>query len=114
MAEIQRINGYSLDDAVEEAKLIQEGDSDAVYAHYCLQKLHKFPHEFLNLDFKEKAFVIASINKRIDDEKKEAAKMKNNYILFFLKGGEYGYYKKFNSGTRYGFLCIRKDTFKFN
>jgi len=30
----------------------------------------------LELDFKEKAFVIASIQKRIDDEKREAAKMK--------------------------------------
>ena len=57
-------------------KLIQEGDSDAVFAHYCLQKLHRFPHEFLNLDFKEKAFVIASIQLRVDDEKKEAAKIK--------------------------------------
>ena len=32
--------------------------------------------EFLNLDFKEKAFVIASIQLRVDDEKKEAAKIK--------------------------------------
>lgn len=49
---------------------------DAVYAHYCLQKLHKFPHEFLSLDYKEKALVIASIDLRIENEKKEAAKMK--------------------------------------
>lgn len=47
-----------------------------MYAHYCLQKLHKFPHEFLNLDYKEKAFVIASIQMRVEDEKKEAAKLK--------------------------------------
>ena len=47
-----------------------------MYAHYCLQKLHKFPNEFLNLDYKEKAFVIASIQMRVEDEKKEAAKLK--------------------------------------
>jgi len=54
-----------------------EGDSDSVYAHYCLQKLHILPHEYLNLSFKEKAFVIASIQKRVDDEKEEASKIKN-------------------------------------
>ncbi len=47
-----------------------------MYAHYCLQKLHKFPHEFLSLDYKEKALVIASIDLRIENEKKEAAKAK--------------------------------------
>ena len=47
-----------------------------MYAHYCLQKLHKFPHEFLDLPFREKAFVIGSINHRIEDEKKEQDKIK--------------------------------------
>ena len=78
---------------------------------FCLQKLHKFPHEFLNLPFKEKAFVIASVQIRAENEKEEANKIKKEIILFFLKGGKYGYYKKFNSGTRYGFLCICKNTF---
>lgn len=49
---------------------------EAVHAHYCLQKLHRFPHEFLDLPFKERAFVIASIQKRAEDEKEEEAKLK--------------------------------------
>lgn len=49
-----------------------EGDSDANYAHYALQKLHILPSQFINLDSYEKAFVIASINLRIENEKKQA------------------------------------------
>ncbi|MBR3697607.1 MAG: hypothetical protein IKM97_05050 [Clostridia bacterium] len=48
-----------------------------MYAHYCLQKFHKFPHEFLELPFKERAFVIGSINKRLEDEKKQKAEMES-------------------------------------
>lgn len=61
---------------LKKQKLIKEGESEAVYAHFCLQKLHKFPHEFLNLPFKEKAFVIASVQIRAENEKEEANKIK--------------------------------------
>ena len=47
-----------------------------MYAHYCLQKLHRFPHEFIELPFKEKAFVIASIDIRIENEKEQQGKLK--------------------------------------
>ncbi|MCI9000903.1 MAG: hypothetical protein HFJ26_08525 [Clostridia bacterium] len=56
---------------------MKEGDVESNYAHFCLQKLKKFPHEFLELPFKEKAFVIASIQIRIEDEKEEAKKIKS-------------------------------------
>ena len=50
---------------------------EANIAHYCLQELHKFPHEFLELPFKERAYIIASIQIRIEKEKEEAKKMKS-------------------------------------
>ena len=50
---------------------------EANIAHFCLQKLHKFPHEFLELPLKEKAYIIASIQIRIEDEKNEAKRIKN-------------------------------------
>lgn len=48
-----------------------EGDSDANYAHYCLHKLHMLPSTFVNLDPYEKAFIIASIDIKVENEKKE-------------------------------------------
>lgn len=53
-----------------------EGDSDSNYAHYCLHKLHMLPSTFCGLDSYEKAFVIASIDIKIENEKKEAKKAK--------------------------------------
>lgn len=46
-------------------------------AHFCLQKLHILPSVFLNLDEQEKAFVIASIQLKIEADKKAAEKVKN-------------------------------------
>ncbi len=40
-------------------------------AHYALQKLHILPSVFCEMEQEEKAFVIASIEKRIEAEKKE-------------------------------------------
>ncbi len=40
-------------------------------AFYCLHEFHKFPHEFLELPRKERAFIIAAINRRIEDDKKK-------------------------------------------
>lgn len=47
-----------------------------MYAHYALQELHILPSTFLNMDRKEKAFVIASIKQRSEDNKKEAGSLK--------------------------------------
>ncbi len=45
-------------------------------AHFALQKLHILPSTLANMDIKEKAFIYASIQLRIEDEKKEANKLK--------------------------------------
>lgn len=45
-------------------------------AHYALQKLHIRPSVFAEMEQKEKALVIASIEKRVEDEKKEQDKVK--------------------------------------
>lgn len=50
---------------------------EAVYAHYCLQKLGMLPGKFLTLDRRERAFVMASIDVRIEKEKTEADEIKN-------------------------------------
>lgn len=49
---------------------------EANIAYYCLHKLHKWPHEFLNLDRYEKAFVIAAVGMKLEHDKKEAQKVK--------------------------------------
>ena len=54
-----------------------EGDGDANYAHYALQKLHILPSTYVGLDPYEKAFVIASIDLRIENEKKQAKAVKS-------------------------------------
>lgn len=46
----------------------------AMYAHYCLQKLHILPSIFDDLDINEKAFIIASVDIRAEDEKKLSKK----------------------------------------
>lgn len=45
-------------------------------AHFCLQKLHLLPSEFYRLPLREKAFVIASIQLRIESEKDAMKKAK--------------------------------------
>lgn len=42
----------------------------AAYAHFALQRLSILPSVFAALDENEKAFVIASINRRCEDEKR--------------------------------------------
>lgn len=49
----------------------------AMYAYYCLHKLHRFPGEFDNLPSYEKAFVCAAIDHRVKKEKEEAQKLKS-------------------------------------
>lgn len=45
-------------------------------AHFCLQKLHMLPSEFDRLPMREKAFVIASIQLRVESEKEAMKKAK--------------------------------------
>lgn len=49
---------------------------EANVAYYCLLKLHKWPHEFLALDRYEKAFVIAAVELKLENDKKEAQKVR--------------------------------------
>jgi hypothetical protein len=49
---------------------------EANVAYYCLHKIHKWPHEFLNLDRYERAFVIAAVKLKLEHDKKEADKAK--------------------------------------
>lgn len=48
----------------------------AVYAYYALHKLNIRPREFMEMDIREKAFVIAAIDERIRAEKEASARMK--------------------------------------
>ena len=45
-------------------------------AHFCLQKLHLLPSDFLKLPMRERAFIIASIETRVESEKKAAREAK--------------------------------------
>jgi len=45
-------------------------------AHFALQKLHILPSVLAEISDRERAFIYASIQLRIEDEKKEAAKIK--------------------------------------
>lgn len=48
----------------------------ANYAHFALQKLKMLPSVFLNLEQTEQAFVIASIQVRVEAEKKQVDNVK--------------------------------------
>ena len=49
---------------------------EANIAYYCLHKLHKWPHEYLDLDIDEQAYVIAAVNIKLEKDKKEAQRLK--------------------------------------
>ena len=48
----------------------------AVICHYALHKLYKYPSEILNLPDRERAFIISSIQQKLEDEKRERDKLK--------------------------------------
>lgn len=48
----------------------------ASVAYYCLHKLHKWPHELLELPENERAFVFAAVGLKLKAEKEEADKAK--------------------------------------
>lgn len=77
--EVQELSGLDKDinDEIEEAKkLIRANDAEMNLAHFALQKLHILPSALDALDEKEKAFIYASIQVRIEEEKKQASKIK--------------------------------------
>lgn len=45
-------------------------------AHYALHQLHILPGTLLSLPREEQAFIIGSIKVKLENEKKEAAKLK--------------------------------------
>ena len=47
-----------------------EGDGEANYAYYVLHKLHILPSVFLAMGEREKAFVVAAVKVRLEQEKK--------------------------------------------
>lgn len=53
---------------------MEEGDSDWNYAYYALFQLDIKPWEFAAYSIKQKAAIVAMINRRIASEKKERAK----------------------------------------
>lgn len=46
------------------------------YAYYCLHKLRITPRQFEEMDKYEKSFIIASIDIKMENEKKEMKKAK--------------------------------------
>lgn len=53
-----------------------EGDSESNYAYYALHKLKILPNEYNVMNRREKAFIMAAIDIKIENEKKQAAKVK--------------------------------------
>ncbi len=45
-------------------------------AYYCLHELHLLPSKFLLLDRRERAFIVAAIEHRIEQEKKKEKGMR--------------------------------------
>lgn len=48
---------------------------EANYAYYALHKLHILPSQWVALEEEEKAFIIACIDVRVEEEKKEAKRI---------------------------------------
>ncbi|MBE6070685.1 MAG: hypothetical protein E7208_01875 [Clostridium butyricum] len=51
---------------------MNEGDSESNYAYYCLHKLKILPSQFISMSREEKAFIIAAIDIKVEDDKKKA------------------------------------------
>lgn len=54
-----------------------QGDAEFNLAHFALQKLKILPSQLENMSQKEKAFIYASIQVRVETEKKESSKLKS-------------------------------------
>lgn len=51
-------------------------DSDSFLGYYCLHKFHWKPTMLLNMTREEKAFILAAIQIKADNDKKEQQKLK--------------------------------------
>lgn len=49
-----------------------------MYLFHALNRLHILPSQWLEMDMEEKAFVIASIDLYVEQQKKEQQKLKNS------------------------------------
>ncbi len=49
---------------------------EANIAYYCLHRLHKWPHEFLELDVQERAMIVACIETKRKADKKAGNSIK--------------------------------------
>lgn len=57
-------------------KLIKQGDPELNYAHFALQRLRIRPSELENMSQRERAFIYASIDLRVAEEKRLASQIK--------------------------------------
>ena len=51
-------------------------DAEFTLAHYALQKLHILPHVIAEMSMEERAFLYASIQMRVEEEKRSMEKVK--------------------------------------
>jgi len=49
---------------------------EANVAYYCLHKLHKWPHEFLDLEVQERAYVVAAVEMKLEKDRNEMNKVR--------------------------------------
>lgn len=49
---------------------------EANIAYYCLHKFHKWPHEFLDLNVEERAYVVAAVEMKMEQDREAARKSK--------------------------------------
>ncbi|MCI8860290.1 MAG: hypothetical protein HFI71_12395 [Lachnospiraceae bacterium] len=56
---------------------MEGGDGEANYAYYALHKLHILPSVFLEMEEQEKAFVIAAIKIKAENDKKEKKRVES-------------------------------------
>ena len=51
---------------------------EANIAYYCLHKLHRWPHEFLDLSEEERAYVVAAVETKMKNDKKNRETINKN------------------------------------
>lgn len=51
---------------------------EANIAYYCLHKLHKWPHEYLALSEEEQAYVVAAVEIKAENDKKNQEKARKS------------------------------------
>ena len=54
-----------------------QGDPELNYAHFALQRLRILPSDLNNMSQRERTFIYASIDLRVEEEKREAAKIRS-------------------------------------